>query len=141
MAALVDLINFQLQSAQSLSELLELEKVAITARKSGDIERLAKEKVVLINQLNQTDQRIASHSNVNELREKPELTELVSKIQYIVHDCQQANLTNGEALNRAQLSFNKLSNLMQQSQGKIGMTYNAGGQTRTISTLGTNLKA
>lgn len=141
MAALVDLINFQLQSAQSLSELLELEKVAITARKSGDIERLAKEKVVLINQLNQTDQRIASHSNVNELREKPELTELVSKIQSIVHDCQQANLTNGEALNRAQLSFNKLSNLMQQSQGKIGMTYNAGGQTRTISTLGTNLKA
>ncbi|MDN3614381.1 flagella synthesis protein FlgN [Vibrio gallaecicus] len=141
MAALVDLINFQLQSAQSLSELLELEKVAITGRKSGDIERLAKEKVVLINQLNQTDQRIASHSNVNELREKPELADLVSKIQSIVHDCQQANLINGEALNRAQLSFNKLSNLMQQSQGKIGMTYNAGGQTRTISTLGTNLKA
>ncbi|POF60917.1 molecular chaperone, partial [Vibrio vulnificus] len=25
--------------------------------------------------------------------------------------------------------------------GKIGMTYNAGGKTHTISTLGTNIKA
>jgi flagella synthesis protein FlgN len=31
--------------------------------------------------------------------------------------------------------------MMQQSYGKIGMTYNAGGQTHTISTLGTNVKA
>ncbi|MDK9739237.1 flagellar export chaperone FlgN [Vibrio sp. D404a] len=141
MAALADLVNFQLQSAQALSELLSSEKSAITSRKSSEIERIAKEKVVLVEQLKSTDQRIATHTNVAELNEKPELIELVAKIRSIVHDCQQANLANGEALNRAHLSFNKLSNMMQQSHGKIGMTYNAGGQTHTISTLGTNVKA
>ncbi|MEZ9856571.1 flagellar export chaperone FlgN, partial [Vibrio breoganii] len=98
------------------------------------IERIAKEKVVLVEQLRSTDQRIAAHTNISELTENPELAQLVSKIQSIVHDCQQANLVNGEALNRAHLSFKKLSNMMQQSHGKIGMTYNAGGQTHTIST-------
>lgn len=65
----------------------------------------------------------------------------MTQIRSIIHDCQQANLVNGEALARAQVSFNKLNNLMQQSHGKIGMTYNATGQTHTVSTLGTNLKA
>ncbi|MDF5114810.1 flagellar protein FlgN, partial [Vibrio parahaemolyticus] len=27
------------------------------------------------------------------------------------------------------------------THGKVGMTYNAGGKTHTISTLGTNIKA
>mgnify|MGYP000259135735 CR=1 FL=1 len=141
MAALADLVNFQLQNAQSLAELLESEKHAITSRNSTEIEKIAKDKMGLVSQLNQTDQRIASHSNVAELTEKPELKALVSQIRSIIHDCQQANLVNGEALNRAQLSFNKLNNMMQQSHGKIGMTYNAGGQTHTVSTLGTNIKA
>ncbi|MGF1845175.1 flagellar export chaperone FlgN [Vibrio clamense] len=141
MATLTDLVNYQLKNAQDLSERLDLEKIAITSRVSVDIERIAKEKVTLISQLRQTDQRIASHTNVAELKEDPELAEMVSLIQSIIHDCQQANSANGEALQRAQLSFNKLNNLMQQSQGKVGMTYNAGGQTNSVSTLGTNIKA
>ena len=48
MAALADLVNFQLQNAQALSDLLDSEKSAITSRKSTDIERIAKEKVVLV---------------------------------------------------------------------------------------------
>ncbi|PMM08135.1 molecular chaperone [Vibrio kanaloae] len=141
MAALADLVNFQLQNAKALSDLLSSEKTAITSRKSNDIERIAQEKIVLVEQLRSTDQRISSHTNVSELTDNPELAQIVSTIKSIVHDCHQANLVNGEALNRAQLSFKKLSNMMQQSHGKVGMTYNAGGQTHTISTLGTNIKA
>ena len=141
MAALADLVNFQLQNAKALSDLLDSEKTAITSRKSTDIERIAKEKIVLVEQLRATDQRIEAHSSISELTENPDLAQLVKTIKSIVYDCHQANLVNGEALNRAHLSFKKLSNMMQQSHGKIGMTYNAGGQTHTISTLGTNIKA
>lgn len=141
MAALADLVNFQLQNAKALFNLLNSEKTAITSRKSTDIERIAKEKVVLVEQLRATDKRIEDHSNISELTEDPELAQLVKTITSIVLDCHQANLVNGEALKRAHLSFKKLNNMMQQSYGKIGMTYNAGGQTHTISTLGTNVKA
>ncbi len=141
MAKIIDLISYQLENAQALSSLLEKEKVAITSRAAAEIEKLATDKLHLITQLQQTDERIASHSDVDQLKSDEALIEKVSLIRSMVHDCQQANEVNGEALQRAQLSYNKLNNLMQQSRGKMGMTYTAGGQTSTVSTLGTNVKA
>ncbi|BDU36323.1 flagella synthesis protein FlgN [Vibrio nigripulchritudo] len=141
MATLKSLLEYQIQNAQSLSDLLEQEKVAIANRVSKDIESLAKNKLDLINQLQQTDQRIGEHSDVDQLKTNNDFEDKVSQIQSLVAECQQMNEINGEALQRAQLSFNKLHNLMQQSRSKIGMTYNAGGQTQTVSTLGTNIKA
>ncbi|ANN27304.1 flagellar export chaperone FlgN [Vibrio vulnificus] len=141
MAALVDLVNFQLENAKALSIVLEKESKIIASRVSADIEKIAKEKMTLIGRLQQTDQRIASHPHVNQLTEDTYLRETVASIQSIILDCQQINQINGEALTRAQSSFNKLNNMLQHSHGKIGMTYNAGGKTHTISTLGTNIKA
>ncbi|EIO3973047.1 flagellar export chaperone FlgN [Vibrio vulnificus] len=141
MAALVDLVNFQFENAKALSIVLEKESKIIASRVSADIEKIAKEKMTLIGRLQQTDQRIASHPHVNQLTEDTYLRETVASIQSIVLDCQQINQINGEALTRAQSSFNKLNNMLQHSHGKIGMTYNAGGKTHTISTLGTNIKA
>lgn len=141
MAALQGLVEFQLKNAEELSQLLGKEKVAITNRTSKDIERIAKQKITLIEQLRSTDERIAKHPDVESLSTNPELSPLVEKIRQTITECQQANAINGEALQRAQLSFNKLNNLMQQSQGKLGMTYTAEGQTRNVSTLGTNIKA
>ncbi|UGA54035.1 flagellar export chaperone FlgN [Vibrio sp. DW001] len=141
MAKLVDLVNYQLENAQQLSILLEKEKVAITSRTSSDIEVLAKEKLQLITQLQQSDQRIANHTDIEQLQTDESLKSKVELIRSVIHDCQQANEVNGEALQRAQLSYNKLNNLMQQSRGKIGMTYTSDGHTSTVSTLGTNIKA
>ena len=141
MAALVDLVNFQLENAKALSGVLRQETQAIGARVSTEIEKLAKEKMTLIGQLRTTDQRIASHPHVNQLTEDESLSQVVAQIQSIILDCQQVNQMNGESLNRAQSSFNKLNNMLQRTHGKVGMTYNAGGKTHTISTLGTNIKA
>ncbi len=141
MASLTSLLEYQVQNAQSLSDLLEQEKIAIANRIAVDIEAIAKDKLALINLLQQTDRRISEHQDIEQLTSVQQYSDRVSHIQSIIHDCQQMNDINGEALQRAQLSFNKLHNLMQQSRGKIGMTYNADGQTHTISTLGTNIKA
>ncbi|MGR5500739.1 flagella synthesis protein FlgN [Vibrio sp. DNB22_10_4] len=141
MAALVDLIDYQLKNAKALSLLLAEETKAIAARESSEIERIAKEKMMLVGQLQQTDKRLSEHQDVHRLTDEAPLAQKVADIKSIVLDCQQLNDINGQSLQRAQLSFNKLNNLMQQSHGKIGMTYNAGGQTHTLSTLGTNLKA
>ncbi|WP_428775395.1 flagella synthesis protein FlgN [Vibrio sp.] len=141
MASLQSLIDFQLDNAKAFSTLLEKEKLAITSRVSKQIEALAKEKLTLINQLQQADQRISQHPDVELLQSVDELKQKVEQVRTIIADCQRMNLVNGEALKRAQLSFNKLNNLMQQSQNKAGMTYTADGKAQNISTLGTNLKA
>jgi flagella synthesis protein FlgN len=141
MAALVDLIDYQLKNAKALSLLLSEETKAIASRESSEIERIAKEKMMLVGQLQQTDKRLSEHQDVHRLTDEAPLAQKVADIKSMVLDCQKLNDINGQSLQRAQLSFNKLNNLMQQSHGKIGMTYNAGGQTHTLSTLGTNLKA
>lgn len=141
MAALQGLVEFQLKNAQELSEVLVLEQHAIANRQSKEIESIAKQKITLIEQLQTTDDRIRRHPDVDTLTTDPELSPLVEQIRTIVSQCQQANDINGQALQRAQLSFNKLNNLMKQSQGKLGMTYTSEGQTKNITTLGTNLKA
>lgn len=102
MAALKDLVEFQLKNAQELVSVLEAEKVAITSRISVDIESIAKQKLTLVNQLQQTDQCIAKHPHVASLTEDAYLNELVSQIRSIIMDCQQANQINGDALARAQ---------------------------------------
>ncbi|WCP66371.1 flagellar export chaperone FlgN [Vibrio tubiashii] len=141
MAAILSLIEFQLKNAQELTDVLEQERAAIANRVSKDIEAIAKKKIVLIEQLQTTDERLRRHPEVDSLSSDPELSPLVDQIRALVSDCQQANEVNGQALQRAQLSFNKLNNLMQQSQGKLGMTYTAEGQTKNVTTLGTNIKA
>lgn len=141
MAALQSLVEFQLKNADELSELLKKEQGAIAQLISKDIEALARQKNTLIIQLQQTDERIGRHPDVESLKTEPELSQLVDQIRQLIAECQQVNAINGEALQRAQLSFHKLNNLMKQSQGKMGMTYTAEGHTRNISTLGTNLKA
>ena len=141
MAALLGLIEFQYKSALELSDVLAQEKQAIANRVSKDIELIAKQKVILIEQLQNTDERIRRHPDVESLTTDPELSPLVDKIRELISVCQQENDINGQALQRAQLSFNKLNNMMQQSQGKLGMTYTAEGQTKNVTTLGTNIKA
>ena len=141
MAALLGLIEFQYKSALELSDVLAQEKQAIANRVSKDIELIAKQKVILIEQLQNTDGRIRRHPDVESLTTDPELSPLVDKIRELISVCQQENDINGQALQRAQLSFNKLNNMMQQSQGKLGMTYTAEGQTKNVTTLGTNIKA
>ncbi|NOH81317.1 flagellar protein FlgN [Vibrio sp. RE86] len=141
MAALLGLVEFQLKNAQELTDVLEQEKHAITQRNSKEIEQLAKQKITLIEQLQSTDDRLRRHPDVETLTSDPELSPLVEQVRLLVGQCQQANEVNGQALQRAQLSFNKLNNLMKQSQGKLGMTYTAEGQTKNVTTLGTNIKA
>lgn len=141
MAKLKDLLTFQRDNAEKLEALLEGEMIAITQRQSTDIERIAKDKVSLIDTLSQTDTRIAQHPDLPSLESDDELASIVTHIKSTIERCQAQNALNGEALNRAQISFNKMRNLMQQSQGKAGMTYNAEGRTSNLSTLGTNIKA
>jgi len=141
MAALQDLLEFQLKSAQSLLALFEQEKHAITQRISTDIEQIAKQKMALVTTLGDTDKRIEAHPQVKSLTEDDVCKQLMQQIQEVIQQCHLANEVNGQALERAHISFNKLNNILNQSQSKMGMTYSADGQTKSVSTLGTNIKA
>lgn len=135
------LLALQLATLESLRRLLEQEKTAIVDRKSTDIARLAGDKQALLNQVQQQDHLIASHAHRQQLTDNPVLAEQVSTIQAAVTRCKEINEVNGEALQRAQLSFHKLNNLFQQSRGKQQMTYNSSGVAQNVRSLGTNIKA
>jgi flagella synthesis protein FlgN len=141
MAALNDLLEFQVKNTRDLLEVLQLEQHAITARNSAEIESIAQKKSQLVTQIQTTDQRIAAHPDLEQLSQSDAFDAQVTTVRNIMQECQTVNQLNGEALQRANVSYTKLNNLLQQSHGKIGMTYNSGGLTHTSSTLGTKVKA
>ncbi|MDA9557184.1 flagellar export chaperone FlgN [Vibrio sp.] len=141
MAYLNSLLSFQQDNAIKLLSLLNEEKEAITLRVAKDIEHLAQEKGNLIDTITATDKRISQHPDIEQAPDVPELQQLINTIQEHIQECQIMNQINGDALLRAQVSFSKLKNLMQQSQSKIGMTYSAKGHTQSVATLGTNITA
>ncbi|OLQ76012.1 molecular chaperone [Photobacterium proteolyticum] len=135
------LLELQLATLESLSRLLEQEKAAIVERKAADIAKLANDKLALLNKVQQQDHQISSHAQRQLLVDNPEYVQKVESIKAIVSRCKEINEVNGEALQRAQLSFHKLNNLFQQSRGKQQMTYNSEGVAQNIRSLGTNIKA
>lgn len=135
------LLELQQATLVSLSRLLEQEKAAIVERKAAEIARLAADKLALIHKVQQQDHMIASHPQRQQLTDTPAIADKVNQIKITVARCKDINQINGEALQRAQLSFHKLNNLFQQSRGKQQMTYNSEGVAQNIRSLGTNIKA
>ncbi|MCD9493614.1 flagella synthesis protein FlgN [Photobacterium carnosum] len=135
------LLELQHTALVSLAELLNQEKIAIAHRRALEIEQFAKEKLTLINSIQQHDYLIANHPQRQQLQDDELLSQHVDAIQQLVTLCKQRNDINGEVLQRAQLSFHKLNNLFQQSRGRYQMTYNCDGKAQNVRSLGTNLKA
>lgn len=135
------LLELQHTALVSLTELLNQEKTAIAHRRALEIEQFAKEKLAIINSVQQHDYLIANHPQRQQLHDDIQLNQQVEQIQQLVTVCKQRNDINGEVLQRAQLSFHKLNNLFQQSRGRHQMTYNCDGKAQNVRSLGTNLKA
>jgi flagella synthesis protein FlgN len=135
------LLEQQHTNLSSLTTLLVQEQQAIVERQSEQILQCAQQKSALIDTIKLVDHQLAVHPDKSRLSGDPILAEKVKQLRALADDCQSTNQINGEALMRAQLSFHKLNNLLQQSRGKHQMTYNSEGMTQNTRTLGTDLKA
>ncbi|WP_025673046.1 flagella synthesis protein FlgN [Salinivibrio socompensis] len=140
-APLITLVEQQRERVQALQTLLEQEASVIASRVSDDIEAIAKEKQVLINEIQRNDAQISRHAERDSLHHDQAMREHVSAIQTCLSTCKQQNETNGVALQRASLSIHRLRNLFQESGGKSELTYNQDGNASGRKTLGTNVKA
>ena len=135
------LLEQQHTNLSSLTTLLVQEQQAIVERQSEQILQCAQQKSALIDKIKLVDHQLTVHPDKSRLSGDPILAEKVKQLRTLADDCQSTNQINGEALMRAQLSFHKLNNLLQQSRGKHQMTYNSEGMTQNTRTLGTDLKA
>lgn len=135
------LLEQQQVNLTSLTALLAQEQKAIVERKSEQILECAQKKSSLIDSIKLVDHQLSVHPEQTRLAEGGDLAQKVSALRALADDCQSTNEVNGEALMRAQLSFHKLNNLLQQSRGKHQMTYTSEGMTQNTRTLGTDLKA
>ncbi|AJR09589.1 molecular chaperone [Photobacterium gaetbulicola] len=135
------LLEQQQVNLTSLTALLAHEQQAIVARQSELILECAQKKSALIDNIKLVDHQLAVHPEQARLAEGGDLAAKVASLREMADDCKSTNDVNGEALMRAQLSFHKLNNLLQQSRGKHQMTYTSEGMTQNTRTLGTDLKA
>ncbi|MGF1707901.1 flagella synthesis protein FlgN [Enterovibrio baiacu] len=132
-------LGAQAEDVNALLDVMQAETAAIASRKATEIDALAKQKLSLINAIQQRDQYLARCPEL--ASPSDETKEQIANIQDALKQCHQQNEVNGIALQRAQLSMHKLRNLFQEAAGKSEMTYDSEGQASGSRTLGTNIKA
>ncbi|WP_413110734.1 flagella synthesis protein FlgN [Thaumasiovibrio sp. DFM-14] len=138
---LISLLEQQHQLLIDFSRILDAEKSAIATRQSSNIEQLAQQKQAKLHQIQQQDAIIGRHPERQQLNTDPALVDKVKTLQHLLQQCHAGNEVNGDALQRAQLSYHKLNNLFLQARGKSQMGYNSEGAATNIRSLGTNIKA
>ncbi|KLV11030.1 flagellar protein FlgN [Photobacterium ganghwense] len=141
MSSIQQLIVQQQENVRRLLENLKAEQQAIVSRHSQHIADCAKQKLAIIDNIKLVDYQLGHHAETPLLKTDEQLITAVAAIQAGIAECNTLNEVNGEALLRAQRTFHKLNNLLQQSRGKHQMTYNSEGQATNTRTLGTDLIA
>lgn len=131
-------LDAQYNDISSLFTLMEKETTAIALRKSTHIDACAKEKVTLIQRIQQRDLLLAQSPELQQPSD--ELIRQIDAIKETLKKCHQLNEANGAALQRAHLSMHKLRNLFQEAGGNEEMTYDCDGKASGKRTLGTNFK-
>lgn len=141
MPTIQQLVAEQQNNLHSLLDVLKQEQQAIAGRNSQLIGDYAKAKSTLIDKIKLTDYQLSSHTDSTSLSSDEVLINQVNTMRMTLNECNTLNEINGEGLIRAQRTFHKLNNMLQQSRGKQQMTYNSEGQAINTNTLGTDLIA
>ncbi|MCC5824996.1 flagella synthesis protein FlgN [Alkalimonas sp.] len=126
-----DLNTLLLQQKEHLNVLLSLlrqEIAAIASRQPDELESLGQQKVACLEALQQLDQRIAEHSQLQDARQTEDFQQAVSEMDQLLASCKQQNEVNRLALEQSQLNLQHFKNELLQLHGKSGLTYDRKGK-------------
>ena len=141
MTELITLLNQQYSTLTSLKLLILEEKQALTVQDADKILNLARDKVQLLNDMQQTDKLLANHPNQSLLSTEPALVEKVAETRNALAECKELNHQNASLIELNIASLNRFAQALQVSRNSSSLTYNDKGKTSTISTLGNDFKA
>lgn len=135
------LIEQQLIILQQLELVISKESSALEYQKPDLLMAIAKEKATLLTSLNDNDNIISKHPQQGRLVVEDELAIKVEQAKQQLRHCQQLNRSNASLMEMQHASVNRLAQAMQACRNSHSMTYDDKGQTSTIASLGSNIKA
>ncbi|MGB0893967.1 MAG: flagellar export chaperone FlgN [Parashewanella sp.] len=134
-------LEHQLSLLAHLTNVINDEKVALTAQNAEQLLSLAQSKSECLTLLKQNDELLSAPENAAQISASAELTKKAQDAKQRLIVCQELNQENAHLIEHNIASLNRLSHALQTSRNSYSMTYDDKGRTSTISTLGQNLEA
>ena len=126
-----DLNSLLVQQKEHLDVLLSLlrqEIAAIASRQPDELESLGQQKVACLESLQQMDQQIAEHPELQEAKQTDNFKQAITEMDQLLASCKQQNEVNRIALEQSQLNLQHFKNELLQLHGKSGLTYDRKGK-------------
>ncbi len=120
--------------------LLKQELQAISDRNIVALEENSAVKLQYLEQIQQTDAKIAEHPQLSELKTTEDFIHQIKNIDNLLQECKEQNEVNRQALEQSQLVIERYKHELLQQRGKSGLTYNAKGKP-ALDSVGKGIKA
>jgi flagella synthesis protein FlgN len=136
-------LSLLIQQQEHLNVLLLLLKDELNAISNRDVtalEQNSEAKLKCLEQVQQTDQAVASHPDLPQLKTVPELVTLVQQVDATLQQCKEQNEVNRLTLEQSQLVIERFKHELLQQRGKAGLTYNSRGKP-ALDSVGKGIKA
>lgn len=138
--SLLVLLRQQLKQLVQLNELLLLEREALAGRSPGQVDKVTKEKMAALDQLQATDKQIGDNYSQDDFAAE-DVQAVKAEINEALNELKHLNEVNGKILQHKQLSNEQLRELIIGSRkDKTATTYNQLGK-RSNSLKGRAIKA
>lgn len=120
--------------------LLKQELQAISDRNIVALEDNSAVKLQYLEQIQQTDAKIAEYPQLSELKTTEAFIHQIKNIDNLLQQCKEQNEVNRQALEQSQLVIERYKHELLQQRGKSGLTYNAKGKP-ALDSVGKGIKA
>ncbi|WP_163935907.1 flagellar protein FlgN [Paraferrimonas sp. SM1919] len=141
MATAFEFVTDQLSSIDKLIVLLQQETQALQDQDANRISELAKSKLDILVLLNQADQQLQNHPQLNQQKQNPAFQAVVAQVQQKMDQVKRINLNNKKIIDLNMAALKRLNHALQSSRNANSMTYNDKGQTHTSPFLGDDITA
>lgn len=139
-SAIITLLNQQQQHLDELLLLLRQELAALSARDIATLEQLTHTKADTLNQLQQTDSRLAAVPELEQHKQQDWFKEKVAALDVLLDECKRQNDINQQTLEQSQLTLARFKTELLSSRGKAGLTYTSKGKP-AVENKGKGIKA
>ena len=131
MKNLIILLEKQLNSLASLSDLLESELHSISSRDAEALTKILNNKTEVLDCIADTDRAIEKAFELTDgAEDDPKIEELLSNIRSALSQCKFRTEINQTAVEQGQLRLEHLRSLILETRAKETMTYDKGGKPR-----------
>jgi len=124
----IELISQQYSQLQELEQIISNEKLVLQQHQPDALLEINEQKNVLLVAIQDLDKKISLNRAFSIDKKAGFLDEELTKVEDLLHLCQQKNKINGQIIAQSQLAVQRMKTTLLEKNNKTSMTYDSKGK-------------